>query len=113
MIDSIAVTRSAITVLSSGWRISFALIVIGLVLAFVRDQPLTSELGNLAEVIDDLRSGHSNGFLGLGILAMILSPIIATGTIAINFFRVGDRRYGLISSTVFTILMVSIAMAIF
>lgn len=113
MIDSLAVTRGAITVLSWGWRISFAFIVVGLALALVRDQPLATELGTLGEVMDDLLSGRSNGFLGIGILAMILSPIVATATIALNFFRVGDRRYGIIASTVFGILMVSILMAIF
>ncbi|HVL23485.1 MAG TPA: DUF1634 domain-containing protein [Thermomicrobiales bacterium] len=110
--DSRRVTRAAITVLTFGWRISFAIIIVGLVLAIVRDEPLAAELGRISKVMDDLAGGHSNGFLGLGILVMILSPIVATATIAVNFFRIGDRRYGLISSTVFIVLVVSIAIAI-
>ena len=106
------VTRAAITVLTSGWRLSFTIIAIGLVLAIARDEPLATELGQINDVLDDLSGGHSNGFLGLGILVMILSPIVATATIAVNFFRIGDRRYGMISSAVFTVLLASIVIAI-
>lgn len=105
------VTQGAITVLSVGWRSSFALILLGLLVAAVRGEPLAVELGSLPDVIDDLLGGHSNGFLGIGILVMILSPIVATATIAISFFRIGDRRYGLLSLAVFIVLIASIAIA--
>lgn len=111
--ESRGVTEGAIKVLSTGWKTSFALILLGLVIAAVRDEPLTNELGSLRHVIDDLLGGHSNGFLGIGILAMILSPMFATATIAVNFFRIGDRRYGILSAAVFTILILSIAIAAF
>ena len=110
--DDLRVTRSAITVLTLGWRLSFAMVIIGLVLALVRDEPLRTELGQIDRVADDLLGGHSNGFLGLGILIMILSPIVAVATIAANFFRIGDRRYGLIAGTVMAILLGSIAIAV-
>ena len=110
--ESRRVTRAAITVLTLGWRISFAIIIVGLAIAAIRDEPLAAELGRIGKVTDDLLGGHSNGFLGLGILVMILSPIVAVATIAVNFFRIGDRRYGVISSAVFVVLLVSIAVAI-
>ena len=106
-------TAAAIKVLTTGWRLSFALIIIGLVIAILRDEPLTAELGTLSQVLGELVTGHSNGFLGLGILVMILSPIVSAATIAVNFFRIGDRRYGLITTTVFVILVISIAVSIF
>lgn len=109
--ESRQVTQGAITVLSIGWKVSFALIVLGLIIAVIRDEPLANELGSMRHVLEDLTTGHSNGFLGIGILAMILSPIIATATIAAGFFRIGDRRYGLVSTAVFTILVASIAIA--
>ena len=107
------VTAAAIKVLTTGWRLSFALIIVGLVIAILRDEPLSPELGTFRHIFDELITGHSNGFLGVGILVMILSPIIASATIAINFFRIGDRRYGLITTAVFVILMISITMSIF
>jgi uncharacterized membrane protein len=110
--DSREVTASAIKVLTIGWRLSFALIIIGLIIAIVRDEPLTSELGTFGHVLDELLTGHSNGFLGLGILVMILSPIVSSATIALNFFRIGDRRYGFITAAVFAVLVVSIALSL-
>jgi uncharacterized membrane protein len=110
--DSREVTASAIKVLTIGWRLSFALIIVGLIIAIVRDEPLTSELGTFDHVLDELLTGHSNGFLGLGILVMILSPIVSSATIALNFFRIGDRRYGFITAAVFAVLVVSIALSL-
>jgi uncharacterized membrane protein len=110
--DSRTVTASAIKVLTLGWKLSFTLIILGLVIAIVRDEPLASELGTFGHVFDELITGHSNGFLGLGILMMILSPIVASATIALGFFRIGDRRYGMITSAVFIVLVVSIALSL-
>lgn len=110
--DSRAVTASAIKVLTVGWRLSFVLIILGLVIAIVRDEPLANELGAFGRVFDELLAGHSNGFLGLGILVMILSPIVASATIAVSFFQIGDRRYGVITTAVFIVLMISIAISL-
>lgn len=107
------VTAAAIKVLTTGWRLSFALIIVGLIIAILRDEPLSTELGTFGHIFDELITGHSNGFLGIGILVMILSPIVASATIAINFFRIGDRRYGAITTAVFVILMISIALSVF
>lgn len=106
------VTQGAIRVLSWGWRISLTIIVLGLLVGLVRDEPLASELGSIRHVLDDLFTGHANGFLGTGILVMILSPIAAVATIALGFFRIGDVRYGIISTAVFAVLVTSIAIAI-
>lgn len=110
-LESQRVTKGAIQVLTIGWRLSFTLIIVGLVVAVTRDEPLASRLGSISQVLDQLVNGHSNGFLGIGILAMILSPIVAAGTIAISFFRIGDRRFGLITTAVFIVLLVSIALS--
>ena len=110
--DSKEVTAAAIKVLTIGWRLSFALIVVGLVTAIIRDEPLAGELGTFSQVYDELITGHSNGFLGVGILVMILSPIVASATIALNFFRIGDRRYGIITAAVFAVLVISIALSL-
>lgn len=110
--DSKEVTAAAIKVLTIGWRLSFALMILGLVTAIIRDEPLTHELGTFGHVFDELITGHSNGLLGLGILIMILSPITASATIALNFFRIGDKRYGMITTVVFIVLMISIALSL-
>lgn len=111
--DSRRVSQGAIAVLSTGWKISFALIILGLVVALIRDEPLTNELGSFRNVLADLGKGRANGFLGIGILAMIISPIAATLTIMTGFFRIGDRRYAFISLGVLVILITSIVIASF
>ncbi len=111
--DSRRVSQGAIAVLSTGWKISFALIILGLVVALIRDEPLTNELGSFRDVLADLGKGRANGFLGIGILAMIISPIAATLTIMTGFFRIGDRRYAFISLGVLVILITSIVIASF
>ena len=110
--DSRQVTSAAIKVLTTGWRLSFALVIIGLVIAIIRDEPLARELGTFSHVFAELRHGHSNGFLGVGILVMILSPIVSAATIAVSFFRIGDRQYGIITTVVFIILMISIGLSL-
>lgn len=109
--DSRQVTSAAIKVLTTGWRLSFVLVIIGLVIAIIRDEPLANELGTFSHVFDELRNGHSNGFLGVGILVMILSPIVSAATIAVSFFRIGDRQFGMITTAVFIILMISIGLS--
>jgi uncharacterized membrane protein len=111
-IDASSVTAGAVTVLTWGFRISFAFIIAGLVLALVRDEPLAHTLGKPATVFDQLFEGHSNGVLGVGILAMILSPVVSALTIALGFLRIGDRRYALITGLVLLILVGSIALSL-
>lgn len=107
--DSSLVTDDAVRVLTWGFRISLGLILLGLILAFIRQESLSAELGSPVHVFDQLISGHAEGILGVGILVMIISPIAATISITIDFFRVNDRRYGYISLAVVLILVASIA----
>jgi uncharacterized membrane protein len=111
-IDASSVTAGAITLLTWGFRVSFAFIIVGLVLALVRDEPLAHTLGKPGTVFEQLLEGHSNGFLGTGILVMILSPVMSALTIALGFLRIGDRRYALITGLVLLILVGSIAFSL-
>ncbi len=111
-IDASSVTAGAITVLTWGFRVSFACIVVGLVLALARDEPLAHTLGKPGAVFEQLIEGHSNGVLGVGILVMILSPVVSALTIALGFLRIGDRRYALITGLVLLILVGSIAFSL-
>lgn len=106
--DPSIVTEDAVRVLTWGFRISLGLILLGLVIGYVRNESLGSELGSPVHVFDQLVEGHSAGILGLGILVMIISPIAATISITIDFFRVGDQRYGYLSLAVVIILLASI-----
>jgi uncharacterized membrane protein len=103
--------EQTIQVFRGGYMLSFALIAIGIVVALIRRIPLASELGPPAEIIRDLMDVDPNGFIGLGIGAMIITPIIMTIEVTVNFFRAGDSRFGIISGIVAGILMVTMALA--
>lgn len=107
--DPSIVTDDAVRVLRWGFRISLGLILLGLVVGLIRDESLGSELGSPVRVFEQFIEGHSAGILGIGILVMIISPIAATISITIDFFRVKDIRYGYLSLAVVLILLASIA----
>lgn len=100
-----------VRVLRAGFRITVALVAIGLVLAIVRQESLPHDLDSPAGMVRDVVSGNPGGFLGLGIAAMILTPLAATITVMITFLQIGDRRYALITLAVILVLLVSLSLS--
>jgi uncharacterized membrane protein len=105
------VVEHTIALFRGGYILSFALVAIGILLALFRDLPLASELGTPKNIFSHARDFDPNGFIGLGIGVMILTPIIMTIEVAINFFRAGDSRFGFITGLVSLILIVTIGLA--
>lgn len=90
---------------------SFAAIGVGVVLAFFTNGDVDTKMGNPGKIISNVLDLDAAGFFGLGISIMILAPIVMIATSAITFFRAGDQRYGLISTSVAVILSLSIVIA--
>lgn len=103
--------EQTISVFRLGYIVSFALIAIGIVIAIIRRIGLATELGPPQEIARDLMDLDPNGFIGLGIGVMILTPIIMTIEVTVNFFRAGDSKFGVISGIVAGILVVTMALA--
>ena len=99
-------------VLHYGFWISAGLMVLGIVIALIKQEPLPETLGSPNELVRALFDGKPGGIIGLGILAMILSPFASTVVIALEFFRMGDRRYGRIALLVLAILCVAIVVSL-
>lgn len=91
--------------------ISFSIIAVGFVIAIIRGSDVDSSVGSPARIISQLADLEASGFLGLGIILMVLTPIVMIADAAIGFFRVGDRRYGFITSAVAAILLLSIVIS--
>ena len=106
------VVEQTISVFRIGYIVSFIFIAIGLVDAFIQDVPLSSELGPPRELASDLLDLDPNGFIGAGIGIMILTPVIMTVEVAINFFREHDKRFGAITAVVAAILIVTCTLAV-
>lgn len=109
--DIAHIRENTVTLYRIGYTLSFLLIGIGIVIALVRRTALSSSLPPLSHIIQDMLDLHPNGFIGLGIGVMILTPIVMTIQTAISFFGMGDRRFGLITSVVAAILLVTIGLA--
>lgn len=91
--------------------LAFGLLGIGFVIALVRDQHVTTKMGHPNELMRQVLDLQASGFLGLGIAAMIVTPIVMIAAGAWTFFAAGDRRYGLITAAVAVILALSIAIS--
>lgn len=105
------VVEQTISVFRIGYILSFVFVGIGLIAALVQDQPLSSELGPPQELVNELLDLDPNGFIGTGIGIMILTPVVMTVEVAINFFRERDKRFGTITAIVAAILIVTFGLA--
>ena len=104
--------RAAGAVLTWGFRLTAALLAVGVVLAVIQDDELSEESESLPEIVGLLLDGDSSGLVDLAIVAMVLTPVVAVVVIVAGFLRLGDRRYALASLFVLAILGISIAVSL-
>lgn len=110
--DQAGLRNLAAQVLEAGFRISVGIMAIGLVLAVVRQESLPATLEGPVDIVRGIGQGEPEAIIGLGIIAIILTPIASTIAIAIAFLREGDRRYAAISGLVLLILLTSIGLSL-
>ena len=95
-----------------GFRLGAVLLALGIVAALVKGEPLGREADPISEVLAEVRAGHAAGIIDLAILWFMLTPVAATIVVAVSFWRLGDRRYAVLSLGVLVILGVSITLAL-
>ena len=105
--SQLAINRAAAQALRWGFIVSALLVVAGLLLTLIRGDELHASLESLPKLIDEILDGRGAGVVGLGILAMVVSPIAATITVLVACLRTGDRRYALVTAGVLVILAIS------
>jgi uncharacterized membrane protein len=103
---------AAVKTLFWGFRLGAALLALGIVAALVKREPLGHEADPIADVIAMVRAGHASGIIDLAILWFMLTPVATVIVVAANFWRLGDRRYALLSLIVLAILGVSVTLAL-
>ena len=103
---------AAVKTLFWGFRLGAALLALGIVIALVKGEPLGHEADPIPDVIAMVRAGYASGIIDLAILWFMLTPVVTVIVVAASFWRLGDRRYALLSLIVLAILGASIALAL-
>jgi uncharacterized membrane protein len=103
---------AAIWTFTWGFRVGAALLALGVVVTLVKGEPLGREADPIGGVIAKLRAGQAAGIIDLAILWFMLTPVATVIVTAATFWRLGDRRYALLSLVVLLILGGSIALAL-
>jgi uncharacterized membrane protein len=95
-----------------GFRIGAALLALGIVVALLKGEPIGREADPIGEVLGAVRAGYASGIIDLAILWFMATPVVTVLVVALSFWRLGDRRYALLSLVVLAILGASIALAL-
>lgn len=90
---------------------TFALIGVGFVITIFTDQNVDATMAAPLTLLGQAFDLEASGLFGLGIAAMIVTPIVMIANAALTFFRSGDRKYGLITTAVAAILTLSIVIS--
>jgi uncharacterized membrane protein len=112
-LDAAPIRRAAADTLTWGFRVTVAILAIGLVVTLAQGQDLETTATDFEDVIPGLLDGEGSAIVSLAILAMMITPVITVIVTALGFFRIGDRRYGRISLIVLGVLGISIIASFF
>lgn len=103
---------NVVRVLRLGFRIAAGLLVTGLVIAVIRQEPLEHQTDPLPEIPSSLVHLHSAAFIDLAIIAIAMTPVAAVLTIFLGFRRAGEQFFARCAAGVLLVLCCSIALAL-
>lgn len=102
-----AIAQPTARVLTWGFRLSAALLLVGLILSVIQREELHTSLEDFSTVAGEIGDGNGAGIVALAILVMIATPIASTIAVVLSCVRIGDRRYARITGAVLVILVIS------
>ncbi len=102
-----AIAQPTARVLTWGFRVSAALLLVGLVMSLVQQEALHTSLEDVPTIANEIGDGNGAGIVALAILVMIATPIASTIAVVVSCVRCGDRRYARITGAVLVILFIS------
>ncbi len=104
---------SARLIFTWGFRIGAALLALGIVVALIRQEPIGHEAARFGDILSAVAAGRAAGIIDLAILWFMATPVVTVVVVAASFWRMGDRRYALLSLFVLAILGASISLALY
>lgn len=104
--------HSAAKVLRYGFLISAVTLVLGAAWSIVDRHPLSTDVLPFQDIPGALADGNPSSLIDLGILLMMLTPVATVLVIAVDFFRLGERKFVTLSLGVLAILITSIVISL-
>jgi uncharacterized membrane protein len=104
--------RSAIRVMTWGFRIAAALLIVGLAVAAAKREAIGHRVDPFRQIFPNIIDGKAAGIIDLAILAIMVTPLVTVIVVAVGFQRAGDRRYALCSFLVLGILGISVVLSL-
>jgi uncharacterized membrane protein len=102
------VERTVRLTLLAGLGVSVSLIVVGLLVALLPGRSLPHGVVGLSGALRAIGRGRPAGFVSLGLLALILTPVVRVTGSVIVFLRERDWRYTAVTAVVLSVMLVSL-----
>jgi uncharacterized membrane protein len=99
-------------VLRIGFRIAAGFLLIGLVIALVRQEALATKVDPFSKIPGALFDLHARAFIDLAIITIVLTPVAAVVAIWRGFLARGESRFAGYTLGVLGVLGASIALAL-
>jgi uncharacterized membrane protein len=106
------VYRAAITIMTWGFRIGAALLVLGLAVAAIKQESLRHEVDPFSEIFPKILDGEAAGIIDLAIVVLMATPLLTVIAVAVALRRAGDRRYSNASFMVLGVLAISVVLSL-
>lgn len=104
--------RDVNRILRIGFLTAAALLMAGIAVALVRQEPLATEVDPFQQIPGALADFRARAFIDLAIIAIVLTPVAAVAAIWRGFLLQGDRRFAGYTLGVLAILTASIALSL-
>src|SRR4051812_30830944 len=83
--ELLPIYRSAITVLTWGFRIGATILGIGLIVAIIRDESIRRTAEAFPDILPSVFDGEASGIISLAIVCLVATPVATVLTVAIGF----------------------------
>jgi uncharacterized membrane protein len=100
-------------VLRTGFRIAAGFLLIGVVVALIRQESLADRVDPFSKIPNALLDVRARAFIDLAVISIMLTPLAAVGTILRGFLAAGDVRFAWYAGAVLAILVASILLSLF
>jgi uncharacterized membrane protein len=111
--DTTPIRSAAADTLNWGFRVSAAILALGLIVTLVQDHEIEEKATSFTNLLPDLIDGQGSAIVSLSILTMMVTPVVTVIVIALGFSRINDSRYARISLIVLGVLAISIVASFF